>query len=137
MEYVISVSQLITTSVFNSCGIIIIIILRCVIKDDENFAFLRPGDRIDRSKTDRWSSYLSSTDLFMVFTHKSFSLILPSPERPTRGCCHMHPYTVQLQKPRTFQFRCSFISSMSRIWNQLLQLFFSFQIFGCSNPVSR
>ena len=39
--------------------------------------------------------------------------------RVTRGALHMHPYTVQLQKPRTSHYLRSFITRVSRLWNSL------------------
>ena len=40
-------------------------------------------------------------------------------DRVTRGVVHMHPYTVQLQKPRTSHYLRFFIPRVSRLWNLL------------------
>ena len=40
--------------------------------------------------------------------------------RMTKGVVHMHPYTVQLQKPRTSNYLRSFIPRVFRLWNLVL-----------------
>jgi len=44
---------------------------------------------------------------------------LAARSRVTRGANRMHPYTVQLQKPRTSHYLRSFIPRVSRLWNSL------------------
>jgi reverse transcriptase-like protein len=59
---------------------------------------------------------------FHGFCSEELSSIIPPltvPNRETRGAARMHPYTVQLDRPRTSHFVRSFIPRVSRMWNLL------------------
>ena len=59
---------------------------------------------------------------FNGFCSEELSTIVPplvTHNRATRGALHSHPFTVQLQKPRTSHFVRSFVPRVSRLWNQL------------------
>ena len=66
-----------------------------------------------------WEPFLSYRYFHRFCSEELASIIPPLAvrNRVTRELVHMHPYTVQLQKPRTSHYLRSFIPRVSRLWN--------------------